>query len=372
MPDPDLIYRLALSCIPGIGPVHAKKLLDRFGEAKAIFQARSSALAGIKGIGEARIHAIRHFDQFGMLEKEMAFIERYAIRCLFYTEKEYPQRLLRCKDAPVLLYFKGKADLNAPRIIAIVGTRTPTQYGKQAVEGLVRELAGCGPLIISGLAHGVDTAAHRAALDHSLLTVAILGHGLDVIYPPENKPLAADMLKQGGLITNFHSHQETAAHNFPIRNRIVAGLCDALIVIETDRDGGSMLTARNALAYKRKVFALPGRITDKKSRGCNQLIQEGCAKMLLHPSQIKTELGWEKANGHDAEQRALFPPSCEEHLNDREKMTLLLLRKQPEFSIDELACQVKLSASILAMTLFNLEMKGLILSLPGKLYRAAH
>lgn len=372
MPENDLLYRLALSCVPGIGPVYAKKLLDRFGDAEAIFHAGSSGLAGVKGMGESRVNAILRFDQFGILEKEMAFLEKYGIRCLFFNEKEYPQRLCRCKEAPILFYYKGNADLNAGRIISIVGTRTPTEYGKQVVERLVRELAGCGPLVISGLAFGIDAAAHKAALSHSLPTVAILGHGLDQIYPPEHKPLAAEIIKRGGLLTNFLPHQETCVHHFPLRNRTVAGICDALVVVETDLDGGSMLTVKNALSYQKKIFAFPGRLTDKKSRGCNQLIQQGSARLLLHTSELITELGWETNKNRSPEQATIFPPRMDVHLNENEKMALSLLQSKTHLSVDELSsCMKQLSSSTIAMTLINLEMKGLILSLPGKMYSLA-
>lgn len=371
MPENDLLYRLALSRVPGIGPVYAKKLLDRFGDAKAIFQAGSAALADLEGMGESRINGILRFDQFEMIEKEMSFIENYGIRCLFYTGADYPQRLRCCKDAPILFYYKGNADLNARRIVSIVGTRTPTEYGKQAVEHLIRELAGYEPLIISGLAFGIDTCAHKAALCHSLLTVAVLGHGLDQIYPPQNKPLAAKILKQGGLLTNFHPHEETLPHNFPIRNHVVAALCDAIVVVETDSDGGSMLTAKNALSYKKKIYALPGRLTDKKSRGCNQLIQQGNARLLLHVSQLVAELGWDSTQKPSAKQATLFPSGIENQLSENEKMALRLLQEKTQFSTDELSACMQLTSTQMALTLINLEMKGLIISMPGKRYRLA-
>jgi DNA processing protein len=371
MPESDLLYRLALSCVPGIGPVYAKKLLNHFGDAEAIFKASSDALSKVAGIGERRVEAITGFDGFDVLERELAFIEKYSIRCLFFTDKGYPQRLLCCKDAPILFFYRGNADLNAGRVISIVGTRTPTEYGKQVVERLTRELAACGPLVISGLAYGIDGAAHKAALSNSLPTVAVLGHGLDHIYPPEHKSLAAAMVKQGGLLTNFLTHLETSPLNFPLRNRIVAGMSDALVVVETDTDGGSMLTVKNALSYKKKIFAFPGRLTDKKSRGCNQLIEQGHARLLLHASQLIAELGWGASSKSAPVQNTLFASPIVAGLADTDKRILRLLEEKTQSSIDELSHQMKLNSSSIAMTLLNLEMHGLILSLPGKVYRLA-
>jgi DNA processing protein len=365
--EKDLLYRLALSCVPGIGPVYAKKLLNHFGDAEAIFKARPAALSKIGGIGETRIKAISGYDDFGVLEKELAFIEKYSIRCLFFTDKDYPQRLLCCKEAPVLLFYRGSADLNANRVVSIVGTRTPTTYGKQAVERLTRELAVCGPLIISGLAFGIDAGAHKAALSHSLPTVAVLGHGLNQIYPHEHKPLAAEIVKQGGLLTNFNTHSETSPRNFPLRNRIVAGMSDALVVVETDTDGGSMLTVRNALSYQKKIFAFPGRVSDRTSRGCNKLIQQGSAKLLLDGSQLMTELGWDSKIKRPAKQAVLFP-SPPKDLPDNEKVVLSLLQTKAPYSLDELTAKMQVGNSAVAMALLNLELRGMIVSLPGKMY----
>ncbi|HXB94886.1 MAG TPA: DNA-processing protein DprA [Puia sp.] len=371
MPEKDLLYRLALSRIAGIGPVCAKNLLNRFGDAEAIFKAKPADLSKVASIGAARAKAITGFDTFTVLEKELAFIEKYAIRCLFITDKDYPQRLLCCKDAPTLLFYKGNADLNVRPILSVVGTRAPTEYGKQVVDRLIRELAACGPLILSGLAYGIDAAAHAAALRYSLPTVAVLGHGLDQLYPPENKPLAARIIKQGGLLTNFNIEMETSSHNFPLRNRIVAGMCDALVVVETDTDGGSMLTVNNALSYKKKVFTFPGRLTDKKSRGCNQLVQEGKARLLLHASQLISEMGWGAPSKPVPVAKTLFESTIVAGLADDHKKILHLLGEKTKSSIDELSAQMNLNSSVIAMSLLTLEMQGLILSLPGKMYRLA-
>lgn len=371
MPENDLLYRLALSCVPGIGPVYAKRLINHFGDAAAIFHAPSSVLAGIDGLGTLRANAITCFDQFSTLEEELAFLEKYAIRCLFFTDKDYPQRLRGCKDAPILLFYKGTADLNASRIVSIVGTRTPTEYGKQAIERLMSELAICGPLVISGLAFGIDAAAHKAAMKHSLSTVGVLGHGFGRVYPSEHRSLAAEMIKQGGLLTNFHANTKPSSYNFPLRNRLVAGICDGLVVVETDTDGGSMLTVNNAHSYDKKVFAFPGRLTDKKSRGCNQLIHQGSARLLLNGSQILAELGWGPSDKPSAKQAALFPSGMKQDLPENERTVLRLLEGNRPLTIDEVTAQTRLNSSTVALTLINLELHGFILSLPGKRYRLA-
>lgn len=371
MPESDLLYRIALGCVPGIGPVYTKKLLEHFGDAKAIFHARSTDLRGVKGMGKSRVNAIRRFNQFPLVEKEMAFMDKYGIRCLFYKDKDYPHRLATCDEAPVMLFYLGNTDLNFGRVVSIVGTRSPTDYGRLAAARLIRDLAANGPLVISGLAYGIDTVAHKTALDNSLSTVAILGHGLDRIYPPENKSLAAKMIGQGGLLTNFLTHSENSPHNFPLRNRIVAGMCDALIVVETDTDGGSMLTVKNASSYKKQIFAIPGRLTDKTSSGCNQLIQRGIAKLLLNGSQLIAEMGWDLQKTPPAKQAALFKPPIDDDLSDDEKFAIRLLHENEQLALDDISARINATASVIALTLFNLEMRGLIRALPGKRYRLA-
>ena len=367
----DLLYRLALSSVPGIGPVYAKRLLNHFGEASAIFRASPSSLAKVGGIAGVRANAILHFDQFPMLEKELAFLEKYSIRCLFFTDKDYPQRLLCCKDAPVLLFYKGKADLNARRIISVIGTRTPTEYGKQATERLIKELAPFGPIIVSGLAYGIDAASHKAALKNLLPTIGVLGHGLDRIYPQQHAALAREMLRQGGLLTEFATHTDPGTYNFPVRNRIVAGMSDALVVVETATRGGSMLTVKNALDYQKKIFAFPGRITDTRSSGCNALIRNGKARLLLSGSQLMQEMEWEQpAAKPGTKQAALFPAQTEEaSLSDNERNLLHLFGEKESLSVDELSARTGLNSSALAMFLLNLELRGSIQSLPGKTYR---
>jgi DNA processing protein len=288
----ELLYRMALTRVPGIGPMRTKILIRHFGQASAVFRAGGGTLEKIRWIGEARARAIKEFREFQAAEKELVFVEKYKIQALFFTDPAYPTRLLRHRNAPALLFYKGTADLNAPKILAVVGTRAPTEYGRQITERLIGSLAIPDLLIVSGLAYGIDAVAHKSALCHGLPTIGVLGHGLDRIYPQQHAGLARSMIKAGGLLTGFVTGTEPEEHNFPIRNRIIAALCDALIVVETGARGGSTLTVDDAIACKRKVFALPGRITDNKSSGCNALIHQGKARLLTGAQQLLQEMQW--------------------------------------------------------------------------------
>ncbi|MBC7828378.1 MAG: DNA-protecting protein DprA [Chitinophagaceae bacterium] len=361
----DLLYQLALTQVPHVGYVHAKILALHFGSAAAVFQSKRSLLEKIEGIGEIRAGSIKAFRDFKKAEDEIAFIEKYGIKPFFITDKEYPQRLLNCYDPPTMLFYKGNADLNASRVIAIVGTRTNTDYGKLFTEKLIKDLASSGILIISGLAFGIDAIAHKAALKNKLTTIGVLGHGLDTMYPAEHAGLAKDMAKHGGLLTEFRSKTKPDKHNFPSRNRVVAGLCDATIVVETGIKGGSMITAEIANGYNRDVFAVPGRNTDPKSGGCNYLIGNNKAILLTDAQQFLEIMGWDNTTLRSKKnQKELFI-----ELTNEEKIITNLLQEKENVSIDELVLKSGCSSSTLAATILNLELKNVILSLPGKMYK---
>jgi DNA processing protein len=251
----ELLYQLALTEVPNIGCVHAKILVKEFGSAENIFKSKLQQLEKIEGIGAIRAKSIKTFADFSKAEEEIKFIEKYKIKPLFINDKNYPQRLVNCYDSPTLLFYRGDADLNSSKIIAVIGTRNHTDYGKQVTEKLVKELAAQKILVISDMAFGIDALAHKTALKNNLLTVGVLAHGLDQIYPPEHSHLAKEMLKQGGgLLTEFRSKTKPDKHNFPTRNRIVAGMSDATIVIETGIKGGSMITAELANGYNKDHY----------------------------------------------------------------------------------------------------------------------
>jgi DNA processing protein len=368
----ELLYQLALARIPGIGPVYTRRLLHHFGEASAIFHTPKPTLEKVFGLGSKRAQHIALFKAFPEVEKEYAFLEKYSIRPLFITDKDYPHRLLRCPDAPILLFFKGHADLNASKAIAIVGTRSPSEYGRQVTERLIRDMAPFrDTLIISGLAYGIDAITHHAALKAHLPTIGVLGHGLDQIYPREHTRLAKDMLKEGGLLTKFNIGTAPDTYNFPIRNRIVAGISDAVIVIETRTRGGSLLTVENALTYHRKVFAIPGRIGDERSSGCNALIREGNARLLTDASQLLKEMGWEgtSATSGPAQGSLFASPEKIPGLTDNEQALLQLFNEKKTLTLMDIHTQCPQPPDVLPITLLNLELMGHISSLPGKTYR---
>jgi len=369
----DVLYQVALTRTPGIGAAHTKRLVDHFGSAKAIFHAEKKALTDAKIPHEAA-DRIAGFHDWVTLENELALLEKKGIRTLFASDKDYPQRLLGLPDTPPLLYYKGNADLNTKKIIAIIGTRGPSDYGRQITEQLIRQLIQPDLLIISGLAYGIDACAHKAALKNNIPTVGILGHGLAQIYPHEHTRLAGDMLAEGGLLTSFPLNTRPEPWHFPDRNKIVAGLCDALLVIETGKKGGSLLTVEKAHTYHKKVFAVPGKLTDHRSAGCNSLIQQNKADMLLSSQQLQTSMGWEWPAGRMGVQAQLpfqekgsTPAAVEQ--NPPEKMLLKLLTDTKSLSLDELATQSQLEISAVAIHLLNLELQGFISPLPGQRYR---
>ena len=359
----ELLFRIALTLVPQVGPIQAKILLQHF-DASDIFKAKRHWLEKIEGIGTIRADSIRNFHDFTSAEREIKFIEKNNIRPLFITDKEYPQRLLHCADSPTLLYYRGNADLNVPKMIAVIGTRNNSVYGKQMTEKFISELADQKPTIISGLAFGIDAIAHRASIKNNLPTVGVLAHGLHTLYPFEHDSLAKEMIKEGGLITEFNSCIKPDKHNFPIRNRVVAGMCDATVVVETGLKGGSMITVEMANGYNRDVFAFPGRTTDNKSEGCNHLIRNNKAALITDAKQLKEMMGWEAVNlKENRSQRELFI-----ELSNDEKIIIGILNEKETVHIDEINSKSGLSMSIVAAAILNLELQNVISSLPGKRY----
>jgi DNA processing protein len=362
----DLLHRIALTLVPNIGPVQAKILVEHFGDAGNIFKAKKSSLDKLEGIGERRASCIKLFAGFKKAATEIAFIEKYKIAPLFLTDDGYPKRLLNCYDPPTLLYYRGDANLNAGKMIAVVGTRGKTEYGKQLTEKLLAGLEEQQVTVVSGLALGIDALAHRAALKHHLPTVAVVAHGLDSMYPAEHTVLAKTIIKEhGGLLTEFASNTKPDKHNFPSRNRIVAGMCDATVVVETDIKGGSMITAELANGYNRDVFAFPGRTTDAKSAGCNHLIKNNKAILVTDAYDLIGTMGWKETNTKPKKiQQELFIS-----LSPEEKIIIDLLKEKQPAAIDELNIKSNLNSSMVAAVILNLELQNIIISLPGKMYK---
>jgi len=360
----DLLYQVALTLVPNIGDVHAKALVNIYGDAQSIFKAKKKDLENIEGIGTVRASSIKSFDNFQSSEDEIVFIEKYKITPLFITHKDYPQRLLNCYDSPILLYYRGTANLNTSKMVAIVGTRHHTDYGKSVCEKLVKDLTGENIIIVSGLAFGIDTIAHKTALTNNLQTVAVLAHGLDRIYPSQNKSLAKQMTEQGGLLTEFISHTNPDKQNFPKRNRIVAGISDAVIVIETGKKGGSLITAELGNNYNKDVFAIPGRVNDSKSEGCNYLIRNNKAALINNAEDLMELMNWKVLAKPAKKQRELFI-----ELSPDEQLVVDVLKEKDSVHIDEIYFKTNLSSSAVAAALLMLEMQGVVASMPGKLYK---
>lgn len=363
----DLYYQLALTLIPNIGPVQAKILLQQY-EPADIFKAKKSELEKIEGIGNIRAASIKSFASFSKAEEEIAFIEKYKIKPLFITDTNYPKRLLNCYDSPTLLFYRGEADLNQDKIISIIGTRSHTDYGKQVTEQLIKDLSEQNVIVVSGLAYGIDAIAHKASLKNNLKTIGVLAHGLDQVYPSQHTGLAKDMIKSGGgLLTEFRSKSKPDKHNFPTRNRIVAGMSDATIVVETGIKGGSMITAELANNYNKDVFAFPGRVNDTKSAGCNHLIKNNKAVLLTDAQELLELMNWEERKKPSIKkQKELFI-----ELTPDEKIIMSILKEKDGVHIDEINFRSGLSSSSVAAAILNLELQNVVLSLPGKIYQIA-
>ncbi len=362
----DLIYKVALTKIPLVGAVTAKVLVSYCGGAREVFEAKKADLLKIPSIGEAIVGNVMDKKVLEDAERELVFIEENHIKPLFYLHKDYPQRMRPFNDAPIMLYYRGTADLNFRRTIGIIGTRTPSPQGLSICEELVEGLAPYNPLVISGLAYGIDVAAHKKSLEAGLETVAVLGHGLARIYPAQHKKVAMEMMGQGGLVTEFASHVGPERENFPMRNRIVAGLCDALIVVETAVKGGSIITVQQANGYSRDVFAVPGRVKDKFSQGCNFLIKKSMALLIENAADAMATLRWSRED--DGQTPKSVQGRLFEELTEPEKQVVDLIQGAEEIGVDQLSYASKISQGDLASLLLNLEFKGIVRSLPGKRY----
>ena len=332
--SPQLLYQIGMTMLPGIGSVLAKNLLAYCGSPEAIFKTSKAKLLKIPAIGEERAQAIVQASILSEAEKELQFIDEFKITPLFFTDDTYPLRLKQLADSPLLLYYKGNADLNAEKIVGVVGTRKATEYGKEATRKLIADLAAHNILVVSGLAYGIDIAAHNAALEYNLKTVGVLAHGLNTIYPSQHTASAKKMVKQGGLLTEYKSIDPMTQHNFPDRNRIVAGISDALVVVESAIKGGAVLTANIANSYNKDVFAFPGRTIDKTSAGCNFLLKTFKAGLIENAADLLEAMHWAEGvqnNKTSAQQRQLTFA-----LSEDEQKIYTLLNDKPELEIDKL------------------------------------
>ncbi len=368
MSESPLIYKIAIGMIPGIGCINAKKLIAYTGSVEAVFREKKSNLLKIPGIGAVLSGEILNNSVLKQAEKEVAFIEQFNIKTYFYLDENYPLRLKQCADSPLIIYVKGEVDLNAQKIISIVGTRSATSYGKNFCEKLIHSLAEMKhfPVIVSGLAYGIDISAHKAALKNKLATIAVLGHGLKTIYPASHSRYAKEILQNGALITEFTSETVADRPLFVRRNRIIAGLSDATIIIESGEKGGALITADLADSYNREVFAVPGRVDDSMSKGCNKLIKTNKANILEDIGDLEYIMGWENSkNKSGVIQKELFT-----ELSGDEKSIYDTIFKNNEMDIDAICAELDMPVSKVSAILLNLEFAGLMRSLPGKIYKA--
>lgn len=364
-PD-ELLYKIAISLIPGIGSVTARNLIAYIGSVEGVFREKEKNLLKIPGIGEINAQRIVNQNVMDDASREIEFIAKNHIRPYFYLDDNYPNRLKACSDAPIILYYRGQANLNETRIIAVVGTRNASNYGKEACDEMIKGFSerSYRLLVVSGLAYGIDVQAHKSCLKYNVPTVGVLAHGLDTVYPSLHAPIAHKMLESGGLLSDFPSETRIDRQNFLRRNRIIAGLADATIVVESAEKGGALVTADIANSYNRDVFAFPGRSSDPYSRGCNKLIKENEAVLIENFTDIEKTMNWDKKfDQPKAIQTSLFI-----ELTSEEQKLVDLLKGADRF-IDELTIETQMPMSKVSALLLGLEFKGLIASLPGKMYR---
>jgi DNA processing protein len=364
MHDDELLYNIALTKVEHVGAITAKTLISYCGSAKDVFKEKKSKLLRIPLAGRMVVNAIHKDDPLQKAEKELQFILKNNIGVLFYTDTDYPDRLKVYSDSPVLLYYKGNVTLNYKRVISIVGTRRITEYGQNLVTQLIEGVGAYDVLVVSGLAYGVDSLTHKLCVERKIPTIGVLGHGLDRIYPAENKKLSLQMTECGGLLSEFGMNTKPDRENFPMRNRIVAGMADAVVVIETRQNGGSMITAELANSYNKDVFTFPGRTTDEFSAGCNYLIKTHKAHLIENAEDLMLNMRWDSNSTvvKPVQQKLLFD------LTEDEKQIISILEKEHEIQIDELTDHLNFSPGLLASLLLHLEFTGLIRSLPGKRY----
>jgi len=362
----ELQYEIGLTMLDGVGDVLAKNLLAYCGSAQEVFKTNRSQLEKIPGIGMVLSKSILQSKSvLERAEQELKFIEKNSITPLFYTNKEYPQRLKNCHDSPILLYYKGNTNLNADKIVSIVGTRTPSVYGKHMTEKLVQELTDLGCLVVSGLAYGIDIEAHKASLDNGLPTVGVLAHGLDRIYPSAHTNQAERMLQNGGLLTEFMSETNPDKENFPKRNRIVAGMCDALVVVESKREGGSLITATIANAYNKDIFAFPGKAGESLSEGCNGLIKSHKASLIESSADLLYIMNWNESP--KSKKNAQIPLLL--NLSTEEQTIVDAFDNKDQLHIDEISYTTNFPIGKTSTYLLQLEFANVIRSLPGKMYQ---
>ncbi len=367
MNQADLTYKIALSLVKGLGPVLIRNIVAYLGDVKAVFNEKESVLAKIPGVGNKQASIITNSDVLKRAEQEVKFIEKNELKVSFFLDESYPFRLNQCEDAPALIYYKGNHTLDSNKMLAVVGTRNVTENGKDNCRNLIKDIAHHYPntTIVSGLAYGVDICAHKAALEYGLPTIAVLAHGLDRVYPRLHQEVANKLQEKGALVTEFMNGTNPDRQNFVKRNRIIAGLSDATLVVESAEKGGSLITAHLAQSYNRDVLAFPGRIDDDYSKGCNKLIKTNVAAMVEGIEDLEYALGWERiGNELKEKQLSLF------NLPEGDSGIIYnMLRQEKEATLNLLSLKSGKPVNLISSLLLQLEFEGLVKSLPGNVYR---
>ncbi len=364
----ELLALLRLQCIPNIGDQTAKKLIAHCGEASLVFQDRKAHLIKLEGIGTRTIEGLFNTQYQKAALRELRFIKDNRLKWISFQDEAYPKYLKHCRDGPILLFTRGNFDLTNRRIISVVGTRSSTPYGNAFCEAFIEALAPLHPVIVSGYAYGIDIQVHRAAIKYGLPTLAILAHGLNRLYPTAHSRYANELMQNGGFVTEFWSSSKPDRENFLKRNRIIAGISEATVLVESGERGGGLITADMAHGYNRDVFAVPGRIGDPYSQGCNNLIKVQKAHMLTSVADLIYILGWElHPQNNKPRQQELFTT-----LDPSEQGIYSFLEANGKQLLDDIALSCSFPVSQTATLLFNMEMKGCIRSLPGKFYEIAH
>lgn len=364
MQQPDKLFELALHLTPKLGGIMIRHLVAHFGSAEKVFEANLKNLLRVQGIGENTARIILQKDGVREAEIELKKLEKSDTKLLFFTDKEYPKRLKTLYDSPAMLYWKGNLDLNEGIFLGIVGTRKSTDYGRMVTEDIVQGLANKGITIMSGLAYGIDIIAHRACLKYNVPTIGVMATGIDNIYPSSHAKSALEIQENGGIITENRFGTKPDAVRFPARNRIIAGMSDAVVVVEAAEKGGALITAEYANNYNREVFAVPGNLNNSFSAGCNKLIRENKAQIFTSLDDLLESMRWLPTTPSSVSKPFILP----EHFTQEESQVFGLLRQHGELQIDELTWQSQIHPSKLAALLLNLELQGFIRGLPGKRY----
>lgn len=365
--EQEIIHRLALIQLPGIGDLFAKLLTEYFNGAQNIFKSSKKELNSIPGIGKVLLNTLTNqsvlHNALVAAEAEFKFAKKHDIQILLYDEEAYPSRLKECDDSPFILFYKGQSVLNNAKILSVVGTRKATGYGQDLTEKIISEIKDENVLVVSGLAYGIDAYAHQFSLNYNLPTIGVLAHGLDKIYPAKHKPLAKKMLDKGGLLTEFFTGTNPDRENFPKRNRIVAGIADATLLVEAAEKGGALITANIANSYGREVFAVPGRTIDTYSRGCNKLIKANKAILVESGKELLRQMNWsahQKPEKNTSQQLNLFAD-----LSPEEAKIIDAIKNKGVLNKEQLAMVLNTKVQSVSAALFNLELNGLIRALPG-------